>query len=93
MAPLKDQPRVLWTVLRVLEFVHQQHRDGRRIFTLLEVSEATAINPPRVDDVTRTLGNIGPYDVEPIEFDEIGWRVEGCVYDLDGWQFDDWNGN
>lgn len=76
---------------RVLEHLHKQHRDGRRIFCLLEVSEATAIDPPTVEDVMRTLEETGPYDVEPLGYGEIRWRVEGCVYDLDGWQSDVWN--
>ena len=76
---------------RVLEFLHQQHRNGRRVFTLFELSEATAIDPPTVEDVMRLLEDTGPYEVEPIEFGEIRWRVEGNVYDLDGWQSDVWN--
>lgn len=76
---------------RVLEFIHQQHRNGRRIFTLLDVSEATTIDPPTVEDAIRTLEETGPHDVEPIGFGEIRWHVEGCVYDLDGWQPSVWN--
>ena len=76
---------------RVLEIIHQQHRNGRRIFTLLELAEATAIDPPTVEDVMQTLEDTGPYDVEPLGFGEIRWCVEGCVYNLDGWQSDVWN--
>lgn len=39
----------------------------------------------------QTLEDTGPYDVEPLGFREIRWRVDGCVYDLDGWQSDVWN--
>lgn len=67
---------------RVLEFIHQQHRNGRRIFTLLEVSGATTIDPLTAEDVMRTLEETGPSTIEPLGYGEIRWRVEGCVYDL-----------
>lgn len=76
---------------RVLEHLHNQHRDGRRVFPLMEIAEATAIDPSTANEVMRTLEDIGPYDVEPLAHGEIRWRVEGCVYDLDGWHSDDWN--
>lgn len=76
---------------RVLEYIHPQHRNGRPIFTLMELSEATAIDPPTVEDVMRTLEDTGPYDVKSLGFGEIRWRVEGCVYSIDGWQSDSWN--
>lgn len=78
-------------ISRVLEHLHREHRDGRRIFPLTELSEATAIDLNTADDVMRELENTGPYDVIPLEYGETRWRVEGYVYDLNGWQNTDWN--
>lgn len=76
---------------RVLEHLHRKHRDGRRIFPLTELSEATAIDMNTAEEVMRELETTGPYDVIPLTYGETRWRVEGCVYDLDGWQNTDWN--
>lgn len=76
---------------RVLEWIHRQHRDGRRIFTLVEISQETAIDLNTAEEVMETLEGTGPYDVIPLEYGETRWRVEGCVYDLDGWKSTSWN--
>lgn len=78
-------------ISRVLEHLHRKHRDGRRIFPLTELSVATAIDVNTTEDVMRVLETTGPYDVIPLKYGETRWRVEGCVYDLDGWQNADWN--
>lgn len=32
-----------------------------------------------------------PFDVEPLEYGEILWRIEGAGYAIDGWDNTDWN--
>jgi predicted transcriptional regulator of viral defense system len=76
---------------RLLEWIHQHHREGRRIFTLVEISHETAIDPNTVEAFMSTLEETGSYDVIHQEFGETRWRVEGCVYDLDGWESTCWN--
>lgn len=78
-------------VSQVLDFLHQTHRNGRRIYPLTEISEATSIDLTTAEAVMRELEDIGPYDVIPLETGEVRWRVEGCVYDLDGWDGTSWN--
>jgi len=64
---------------------------GGRIFTLVEISHETAIDPNTVEACMKTLEETGSYDVIPLEFGETLWRIEGCVYDLDGWEPTCWN--
>ncbi|QLD90386.1 hypothetical protein HWV07_15620 [Natronomonas salina] len=78
-------------ISRVLEYLHREHEKGLVIIPLVELSEATAIDPETAEAVMRRLEQTGPFDVEPIEYGEIRWRVEGCVYDIDGWDCTDWN--
>lgn len=78
-------------VSRVLEFLHQTHRNGRRIYPLTEISEATSIDLTTAESVMRELEDTGPYDVIPLDTGEVRWRVEGCVYDLGGWDDTSWN--
>lgn len=76
---------------RVLEYLHREHEKGLVIIPLVDLSEATAIDPETAESVMRRLEQTGPFDVEPIEYGEIRWQVEGCGYDIDGWDCTDWN--
>lgn len=78
-------------VSHILTCLHREHRNGRRVFPLVEIAEATALDPTTVEEVMRELESTGPYDVVPLKHGETRWRVEGCVYDLDGWHSDSWN--
>ena len=78
-------------ISRVLEYLHREHEKGLAIIPLVELSEATSIDPETAEAVMRRLEQTGPYNVEPIEYGEIRWRVEGSVYDIDGWNCTDWN--
>jgi hypothetical protein len=77
-------------ISRVLEYLHWTRRDGRRIFPLTELSEATAIDPETVEAVMRELETTGPFDVTELAHGEIRWRVDGCVYDIDEWDCTAW---
>lgn len=78
-------------ISRLLTYLHREHRDGRRIFPLVEIAEATAIDSTTVEEVMYELESTSPYDVIPLDAGKTRWRVEGCVYDLDGWRSDSWN--
>lgn len=76
---------------RVLEYLHRQRGIGRLVFPLTEIAEETALDPNTTEAAMRKLERTGPYDVHRLSGGEIRWRVEGCVYDLDGWEADVWN--
>lgn len=78
-------------ISRVLEYLHQRHQKGLAIVPLVELSEATSIDPNTAESVMHRLEETGPFDIEPLEYGEIRWRIEGCVYDIDGWDNTDWN--
>ena len=78
-------------ISRVLDHLHREREKGIAIIPLVELSEATAIDPATAEAVMRRLEQTGPFDVEPIEYGEISWRVEGCVYDVGGWDYTDWD--
>ena len=78
-------------ISRVLDYLHRERKKGFVIVPLVELSEATWIDPTTAESVMRRLERTGPFDVEPLEHGEIRWRVEGCVYDIDGWDCTDWN--
>lgn len=78
-------------ISRVLEYLHREHERGLTIVPLVELSEATSIDPETAEAAMRRLERTGPFDVEPLEHGEIRWRIEGCVYDVDGWDCTDWN--
>lgn len=76
---------------RVLEHLYRERRAGRLLFPLTELCEATALDPNTANSAMRTLEDTGPFDVSRLSGSEIRWRVQGCVYDLDGWESDVWN--
>lgn len=76
---------------RVLEYLHQRHQKGLTIVPLIELSETTSIDPNTAESVMICLEETGAFDVVPLEYGEIRWRIEGCVYDIDGWENTDWN--
>lgn len=78
-------------ISRVLDYLHRERRKGLAIVPLVELSEATSIDPETAESVMRRLEQVGPFDVEPLEYGEIRWRVEGCVYDVDDWDCTAWN--
>lgn len=78
-------------ISRVLDYLHREREKGLAIVPLVELSEATAIDPTTAESVMRRLERTGPFDVEPLEYGEIRWRVEGSAYDLDGWDCTAWN--
>lgn len=78
-------------VSRVLDYLHRERQKGLAIVPLVELAEATAIDPTTAEAVMRRLEGTGPFDVEPLEHGEIRWRIEGCVYDIDGWDCTTWN--
>jgi DNA-binding MarR family transcriptional regulator len=72
---------------RVLEFLHRSKKDGRLVYPLAEISEATALSPTTVESVLTLLEEEGPYTVrrQGEGSGEIRWLVRGSAYDLDGW--------
>lgn len=63
---------------RVLEHLHREYRNGSRVFPLMELSEATAIDPGTVESVMGQLEETGPFDVQLLDHGEIRWRIEDC---------------
>lgn len=78
-------------ISRVLDYLHHEHQKGLAIVPLAELSEATSIDPETAESVMNRLKETGPFEVVPLESGEIRWRIEGCVYDIDGWDNTDWN--
>lgn len=78
-------------ISRVLEYLHSERKKGLVIVPLVELSEATSIDPATAESVMRRLERVGPFDVEPLEYGETRWRVEGSVYDVDDWDCTAWN--
>lgn len=78
-------------ISRVLDYLHRERKKGFVIVPLVELSEATSIDPETAESVMRRLERTGPFDVEALNHGEIRWRVEGCVYDIDDWDCTAWN--
>lgn len=76
---------------RVIDYLHQERKKGRPIVPLIELSEATSIDPGTAETVMRRPEKTGPFDVEPLEYGEIRWRIEGSVYHIDSWECTSWN--
>lgn len=78
-------------ISRVLDHIHRQHRNGRRVFRLRELANDTRLDPTTTAEVMRELEGTGPFDVKLLEGEELRWRIDGCVYELNGWKNQNWN--
>ena len=75
----------------VRDYLQQKRKKGLAIVPLVELSEATSIDPNTAESVMEHPEGTGPFDIEPLEYGEIRWRIEGSAYDIDGWDNTDWN--